>query len=92
VEAVGEVEGESGADDDDEDDVGARRPSRVLDRRCPRVIWAAVLGRVDRVSSTANMSFQRITTIGSIPLENSEATASREIRSPSFSSRWISIQ
>ena len=38
------------------------------------------------------MSFQRITTIGSIPLEKSEATASREIRSPSFSSRWISIQ
>ena len=38
------------------------------------------------------MSFQRITTIGSIPLAKSEATASREIRSPSFSSRWISIQ
>ena len=38
------------------------------------------------------MSFQRITTIGSMPFAKSEATASREIRSPSFSSRWISIR
>src|SRR3954447_5825125 len=38
------------------------------------------------------MSFQRMTTIGSIPLANSEATASRDSRSPSFSSRWISIR
>ena len=36
------------------------------------------------------MSFQRITTIGSMPLSNSDAMASREIRSPSFSSRLIS--
>ena len=38
------------------------------------------------------MSRQRITTIGSVPLANSEATASRRIRSPSFSSRWISTR
>ena len=36
------------------------------------------------------MSFQRITTIGSIPCTNSEASASRTLRSPSFSSRLIS--
>jgi hypothetical protein len=41
-------------------------------------------------SSRSKTSFQRITTIGSIPVSNSEATASRETRSPSFSSRWIS--
>ena len=38
------------------------------------------------------MSRQRITTIGSVPLANSEATASRRMRSPSFSSRWISTR
>ena len=36
------------------------------------------------------MSFQRITIIGSIPCSNSEASASRTTRSPSFSSRLIS--
>ena len=36
------------------------------------------------------MSFQRITIIGSIPRSNSEASASRTMRSPSFSSRLIS--
>ena len=41
-------------------------------------------------SSEAKMSFQRITTIGSMPLANSEAIASRLSRSPSFSRRWIS--
>ena len=41
-------------------------------------------------SSRSKMSFQRITTIGSIPPSKSEATASRATRSPSFSSRWIS--
>ena len=38
------------------------------------------------------MSFQRITTIGSMPLTNSEAMPSRLIRSPSFSSRLISTR
>ena len=38
------------------------------------------------------MSFQRITTIGSMPPANSEATASRCSRSPSFSRRWISTR
>ena len=38
------------------------------------------------------MSRQRITTIGSVPLANSDATASRRRRSPSFSSRWISTR
>jgi hypothetical protein len=33
-----------------------------------------------------------MTTIGSIPPSKSEATASRLMRSPSFSSRWISSQ
>src|SRR5256885_790154 len=36
------------------------------------------------------MSFQRRTTIGSIPLANSAATASRTRRAPSFSRRRIS--
>ncbi len=58
----------------------------------PSSVCAAVSVESIAFSSTANMSFQRITTIGSIPFEKSEATASREIRSPSFSSRWISIQ
>src|SRR6185312_12485036 len=41
-------------------------------------------------SSRSKMSFQRITTIGSIPLSNSDAIASRTSRSPSFSSRCTS--
>ena len=56
-------------------------------RMCADVSVASIA-----LSSTSKMSFHRITTIGSIPLANSDATASREIRSPSFSSRWISIQ
>ena len=40
----------------------------------PSMMWAAVSVASIACSSTANMSFQRITTIGSIPLENSEAT------------------
>src|SRR5436190_1305241 len=36
------------------------------------------------------MSFPRRTTIGSMPLANSAATASRTMRSPSFSRRLIS--
>jgi hypothetical protein len=41
-------------------------------------------------SIRSKMSFHRITTIGSIPLANSDASASRVIRSPSFSSRLTS--
>ena len=41
-------------------------------------------------SRRSNRSFQRITTIGSMPPSNSDATASRVMRSPSFSSRLIS--
>ena len=41
-------------------------------------------------SRRSKMSFQRITIIGSIPWSNSEATASRWMRSPSFSSRLTS--
>ena len=41
-------------------------------------------------SSRSKMSFQRITSIGSIPRSNSDASASRTTRSPSFSSRLIS--
>ena len=36
------------------------------------------------------MSFQRITIIGSMPATKRSAMAARWIRSPSFSSRWIS--
>ena len=43
-------------------------------------------------SSRSKMSFQRITTIGSIPFEKSDASASRTMRSPSFSSRLTSIR
>ncbi len=43
-------------------------------------------------SSDSKMSFQRITTIGSIPATNSDAIASRLSRSPSFSRRWISTR
>ena len=56
-------------------------PSRMLATRSVASIAA---------SSRSKMSFQRITTIGSIPPSNSEATASRVIRSPSFSSRLTS--
>jgi hypothetical protein len=41
-------------------------------------------------SRRSNRSFQRITTIGSMPPSNREATASRVMRSPSFSSRLTS--
>src|SRR5579884_3799639 len=41
-------------------------------------------------SSRSKRSFQRITTIGSIPPSKSEATASRVILSPSFSRRLTS--
>ena len=68
------------------------KPAQLFLMTIPSRIWAAVSVASIAFSSTAKMSFQRITTIGSIPLENSEATASREILSPSFSSRWISIQ
>ena len=36
-------------------------------------------------SSRSKMSFQRITSIGSMPASNSDASASRTTRSPSFS-------
>jgi hypothetical protein len=36
-------------------------------------------------SSRSKMSFQRITSIGSMPVSNSDASASRTTRSPSFS-------
>ena len=41
-------------------------------------------------SRRSKMSFQRMTIIGSIPVSNSDASASRTLRSPSFSSRLIS--
>ncbi len=42
-------------------------------------------------SRRSKMSFQRMTTIGSIPPSNRDATASRVTRSPSVSRRWISL-
>ena len=58
----------------------------------PSSTLAAVSHASTAASSDSKMSFQRITTIGSMPSTNSDATASRTIRSASFSSRWISTQ
>ena len=58
----------------------------------PSSTLAAVSHASTAASSDSKMSFQRITTIGSMPLTNSDATASRTIRSASFSSRWISTR
>jgi hypothetical protein len=41
-------------------------------------------------SRRSKMSFQRMTTSGSMPLSNSDAMASRLMRSPSFSRRLTS--
>ena len=43
----------------------------------PSRMWAAVSVASMARSSTVKMSFQRITTIGSMPLANRAATASR---------------
>ena len=56
-------------------------PSRMLATRSAASIAS---------SSRSNRSFQRITTIGSMPPSNSDAIAARVILSPSFSSRLIS--
>ena len=53
-------------------------------------MFAAVSVESIASSSRSKMSFQRITIIGSIPVSNSDASASRTMRSPSFSSRLIS--
>ena len=58
----------------------------------PSSTLAAVSHASTAASSDSKMSFQRITTIGSMPSANSDATASRTIRSASFSSRWISTR
>ena len=56
-------------------------PSRMLATRSVESIAS---------SRRSKMSFQRITSIGSIPVTNSDASASRASRSPSFSSRLTS--
>ena len=56
----------------------------------PSMMLAARSAASMAASRRSKMSFQRITTIGSIPPSNSEATASRVMRSPSFSSRLTS--
>ena len=58
----------------------------------PSSTWATVSHASTAASSDSKMSFQRITTIGSMPPANSEATPSRCSRSPSFSRRWISTR
>ena len=64
--------------------------------RCLSVIPSSTCATVSHASTAASsdskMSFQRITTIGSMPPANSEATPSRCRRSPSFSRRWISTR
>ena len=51
----------------------------------------AVVSQASMASSRrSKMSFQRITSIGSMPRSNSDASASRRTRSPSFSRRLIS--
>ncbi len=60
--------------------------------RCPRACGRPSRRRPPPPRATSKMSFQRMTTIGSIPPSKSEATASRLTRSPSFSSRWISTR
>ena len=56
----------------------------------PSMMLAALSAASIAASRRSNRSFQRITTMGSIPPSNSEATASRVMRSPSFSRRLIS--
>jgi len=58
----------------------------------PSSTLAAVSQASTDASSESKMSFQRITIIGSMPVANSDATASRWSRSASFSSRWISTR
>ncbi len=65
-------------------------------RRCLSVIPSSTCATVSQASTAASsdskMSFQRITTIGSMPWTKSDATPSRWRRSPSFSRRWISTR
>ena len=56
----------------------------------PSMMLAARSAASMAASRRSKMSFQRITTMGSIPPSNSDATASRVMRSPSFSSRLTS--
>src|SRR6185295_16033471 len=99
VEAVGEVEGQRRADHDHHDQVVVHLPAggeRIAGHaffiaRPSMTVAAFSVASIAR-SSLRKMSLQRITTIGSVPPANSEARASRKSRSPSFSSRWISIQ
>src|SRR5664280_877592 len=58
----------------------------------PSTTWATVSQASTDASRDSKMSFQRITTIGSMPPANSEATPSRCRRSPSFSRRCISTR
>ena len=64
-----------------------RRLSVIPSSTCATVSQASTAA-----SSDSKMSFQRITTIGSVPCANSDATPSRSRRSPSFSRRWISTR
>ena len=67
----------------------SRRPFARL-RVMPSSTFATVSHASTADSSVSKMSFQRITIIGSMPATNRSAIAARWIRSPSFSSRWIS--
>ncbi len=67
-----------------------RRRAQEFLMTMPSMMFAARSVASIAASRRSNRSFQRITTIGSIPPSNREATASRVIRSPSFSSRLTS--
>ena len=56
----------------------------------PSRMFATVSAASIPSSRRSKMSFQRITSIGSMPRSNSDARASRSTRSPSFSRRLIS--
>ena len=68
----------------------AQRCARLID--IPSSTFATVSQASTDSSSVSKMSFQRISIIGSMPFANSDATAARTSRSPSFSSRWISTR
>jgi hypothetical protein len=69
--------------------LGSGPPQEFL-MTMPSMMLATVSVASMAASRRSKMSFHRITTIGSMPPLNSEATASRVIRSPSFSRRLIS--
>jgi hypothetical protein len=69
---------------------GRERGRQVFLMTMPSRMFAACSVESIASSRRSKMSFQRITSMGSIPRSNSDASASRTTRSPSFSSRLTS--